>query len=57
MKRAYFAILALTGFIATLNLQAELVLHWALEEGSGTTTADLSGNGHTGGFITINSGN
>ena len=57
MKRAYFAILALTGFIATLNLQAELVLHWALEEGTGTTTADLSGNGHTGGFITINSSN
>jgi hypothetical protein len=57
MTKAYFAVLALTGFIATLNLQAELVLHWALEEGNGTTTADLSGYGHTGNFITINSDN
>ena len=30
---------------------AELVLHWALEEGSGTTATDSSGNGNDGTFF------
>jgi len=30
------------------NASASLVMHWPLDEGSGTTAIDLSGNGHDG---------
>ena len=57
MRKFHITLLAATGILATVNLQAELVLHWPFEEGSGTTTADLSGNGHNGNFVTITSSN
>ncbi|MHC4534637.1 MAG: LamG domain-containing protein [Planctomycetota bacterium] len=33
------------------NISADLVVHWGLDEGSGTTAFDTSGNGYDGEFI------
>ena len=41
------SLLALFIFL-TSDINAELVLHWPFEEGSGTSTADLSGSNHEG---------
>ncbi|MBN2315350.1 MAG: LamG domain-containing protein [Sedimentisphaerales bacterium] len=30
------------------NAVAEIVMHWSLDDGSGTTASDMSGNGHNG---------
>ncbi|MFZ2146192.1 MAG: LamG domain-containing protein [Sedimentisphaerales bacterium] len=42
----------LTSFVLVLivtgNASAGLVAHWPLDEGSGTTAVDISGNGHNG---------
>lgn len=46
LKPAILALAALA--LCEGQLNAELVLHWPFEEGSGTNTADLSGNSHTG---------
>ena len=31
-----------------VNAGADLVAHWSLDDGSGTTATDMSGNGHDG---------
>jgi len=42
----------LVSFVLLLSVagsaSADLVAHWPLDEGSGTTAIDLSGNGHDG---------
>jgi len=42
----------LTSFVLVLsiaaNASADLILHWPFDDGSGTTAADASGNGHNG---------
>jgi len=42
---SFVLLLSITG-----NASADLLVHWALEEGSGTTTFDTSGNGNDGTF-------
>ncbi|MHC4569094.1 MAG: LamG domain-containing protein, partial [Planctomycetota bacterium] len=48
-------ILALMSFVLVLGLAANasagLVAHWKLDEGSGTTAVDATGNGHDGTLI------
>jgi Concanavalin A-like lectin/glucanases superfamily/Galactose oxidase-like, Early set domain/Glyoxal oxidase N-terminus/Purple acid Phosphatase, N-terminal domain len=39
------------GTFTTLALNPGLVSHWTLDEGSGLTAADASGNGHTGTLV------
>ncbi len=45
----------MVSFIVVLGLfssaSAELIAHWKLDEGSGTTTTDATGNGHDGELI------
>jgi len=40
---SFILVLSLTGIAG-----AELVAHWSLDDGSGTTASDMSGNGHDG---------
>ena len=35
----------------TSNIQADLVGHWTLDDGSGTTITDISGNGNDGTLV------
>jgi len=48
----YRKLIYLVSFVLVLgvagNASADLVMHWPLDEGSGTTAVDLSGNGHDG---------
>ncbi|MFB0553632.1 MAG: LamG domain-containing protein, partial [Phycisphaerae bacterium] len=48
----YKRLICLISFVLVLsvagNASADLVAHWPLDEGSGTTAIDLSGNGHDG---------
>ncbi len=53
MNRLFLSITVTVCLTAVFNLRAELVLHWPFEEGSGTTTVDVSGNGHNGSFINL----
>lgn len=41
-----FGLLTHGGFV--FGQQMDLVGHWPLDEGAGTTAADVSGNGHAG---------
>jgi hypothetical protein len=45
----------LVSFVLVLNMAgnalADLVVHWRLDEGSGTTAYDSSGNGYDGEFV------
>lgn len=45
----------LVSFVLVMGLisdaSAELVAHWKLDEGSGTTAVDATGNGHDGTLI------
>jgi len=43
---SFVSVLSITG-----NSSAELVAHWRLDEGSGTTPTDTSGNGRHGEFV------
>jgi len=47
--KCFFAVLLVLG-ICTEAVQAELVGHWPFEEGQGTETADVTGNGNDGTF-------
>jgi len=40
---SFVCVISMTG-----SVSADLVAHWKLDEGSGTTTADATGNGHDG---------
>ena len=48
-------LVCLVSFILLLsavgNTRADLVGHWTLDEGSGTTAADISGNGNDGTIV------
>ncbi len=48
----YNKLIYLVSFVLVLgvagNASADLVMHWPLDEGSGTTAVDLSGNGYDG---------
>jgi hypothetical protein len=46
-KKLIYLISALVLSMAS-NASADLVVHWSLDEGSGTTAHDFSGNGHDG---------
>ena len=45
-RRLVFLIFLGVVLVIAANVSAELVGHWKLDEGSGTTTADASGNGN-----------
>ena len=51
-RSAYLGLLILVAPLATstayADIQTGLVAYWPLNEGKGTTTADLSGGGHHG---------
>lgn len=42
------AVISFVCAFGAIQLNAELVLHWPFEEGSGLITADVTGNGHDG---------
>ena len=48
---SFVLVLGLTTTVANADISDGLVAHWPLDEGQGTTTADLSGNGNHGTFI------
>lgn len=50
MKKQVLAFLAVCAM--TTGSQAFLLLHWTLDEGTGTTAGDSSGNGYDGGYLT-----
>lgn len=47
----------LLGIVCINLVSAALVAHWPFEEGSGTTTADTSGNGNTGTLANMDNSN
>jgi len=47
-RKLIFLVSFVLALLLTSNASAELVAHWKLDEGSGTTTADATGNGHDG---------
>ncbi len=48
MSKSFFLVSVVLVLVLISNVSAELVAHWKLDEGSGTTTADATGNGHDG---------
>ena len=49
MCRTLIYLVSLISVLSVANTtSAELVAHWRFDEGSGTTTADATGNGHDG---------
>lgn len=52
--RSFGMIVAALAMLIGSSTQAALVGHWAMEEGTGFTTADSSGNGNTANFVPAN---
>jgi len=50
-RRLTHLIIPLLVFVLAGSASAKLVVHWRLDEGSGTTAFDSSGNGHDGTFV------
>ena len=46
----WLIVLLLVLCISTDTVMAELIAYWPFEEGQGTTTADITGNGNDGTF-------
>ncbi len=47
-RRLFYLIPLVVVLSMASNASADLVVHWSLDEGSGTTAHDISGNGHDG---------
>ena len=54
-RKSIYLVFSLLVLVVAGNTNADLVAHWTLDEGSGTTIADVSGNGNDG-TITSNPG-
>jgi len=48
MCRKMFYLMSVVVLCLVGNATADLVAHWSLDDGSGTTATDMSGNGHDG---------
>ena len=48
MCRKMFYLMSVVVLCLVGNASADLVAHWSLDDGSGTTASDMSGNGHDG---------
>ncbi|MHC4325139.1 MAG: hypothetical protein ACYSUX_12820, partial [Planctomycetota bacterium] len=48
---SFILVLGLTSTFAKADISDGLVAYWPLDEGTGTTTADISGNGNNGTFV------
>ncbi|MGB2862711.1 MAG: LamG-like jellyroll fold domain-containing protein [Sedimentisphaerales bacterium] len=49
-KKLFFLVSPILLLVLVGNAPADLVVHWSLEEGSGTIATDVSGNGNDGTF-------
>lgn len=51
IQNCFILWLALLTTFSITAVRADIVAHWPLDEGSGTTANDVTGNGHNGVFV------